>query len=345
MNRFALTLLGAVCMATTGLTPAVAQAEEILRFGTLAPEGSDWLETWYKVVDRVEAESPHPVEFKNYPGGVMGDEPDLVRKLKFGQLEIIGVTIAGISQLIPEILVLSMPFLFRSYEEVDHVTREMLPTFQEIADKRKVRLIAMLDQGMINLYSRHKIEHPRDIDDHKVWVWNGNPTMARTTEALGITGVPVPLPELMSALQTGLIDTQFSSATALVSFQWHTRHRYQYPVRVWYEPAAIIASKRSFQKVPETHREPFVELMDQVSRDVMPSFLEGLRKTEAEMTELMVESGIEKVEWSEEKLEWMRKKADSVVERSIDAGLFSRELYDQVRAEIAEYRKQKEASE
>lgn len=323
-------------------TPALGSTINA-RMGTLAPEGSGWMNTWYKVIERIEKDSPVPFRMQTYPGGVMGDEPDLVRKLRLGQLHFVGVTVSGIAQLIPEILVLGLPFMFRSYDEVDHVVAELMPTFQEIAASKNLMLITMLDQGMIEAYSANPVNNLQELTRQRVWTWSGNPINLLFDEALGIRGVPAAVPELMTSLQTGLINTVFTSPTALVQFQWHTRMRYRVPVSFRYEPAAIIASTRVLNMAPAEHRDGLIQVIQAAVDEAIPPFLQELRRDEDEMRRLMVEAGVQKIEWPAAEVAKVREQSRAVWNQAVERGLFSQEILDRVIAILDEYRATKGA--
>lgn len=323
--------------------PAAAAPIQI-KFATLAPEGSGWINTWYKVVEYVERESPEPVKVVSYPGGVMGDEPDMVRKLKFDQLQAVGVTVAGISQTIPEILVLGLPFLFENYDEVDHVIAKLFPTFQSIADAKGLHLLALLDQGMIELYSTQPIRNLKEYAARKVWTWNANPVHILSDKALDIRGTPIAVPELLPALQTGLVDTITTSPAALVSLQWHTQVRYRMPIELRYEPAAIIASKKIENKVSADKRDAFRAVLDKAASTILPPFLKDQRRDEAEMRKLLAESGIKDTPWNAADLAVLRSQSQKTWAMAVAEGLFPQSLLDQVLAELAAFRAAKKGA-
>src|SRR5512143_1374487 len=106
---------------------AYAQEPYVLKFATLAPEGSPWMKVIDAWAKRVQAESKGRLRFQIYPGGVSGDEEEVLRKVRFGQLHGTAVTGHGIGLIFPAARVLEMPFLFRNYDEIDHVRTALMP--------------------------------------------------------------------------------------------------------------------------------------------------------------------------------------------------------------------------
>lgn len=333
-------------LAVVGLEAAPTRAADklVFKMSTLAPQGSPWLDRWARVVEDVEAQSPMPHKIKTYGGGVMGDEPDLVRKLKFDQLQIVGVTVSGIAKLMPEILVLNQPFLFNSYDEVDHVVDKLFPRFQELAAERDLYLIAMLDQGMVELFSKNRAASPEAYFNQKLWVWNADPVGIQTAETFDANSVMLPVPEVLPSLQTGLANALFTSSTALVSLQWHTQMRYYYPVRLRYDPAAIIMSRKALRKIPEDKLDAYKEMIKNVTDKHMSEFKSELRANEREMRKRLVEdTGLEKVTWSEGDVAAMRARGERIREE-LAGDLYPQSLLDEVTSALETYRREQQAS-
>jgi len=318
-------------------SPSAAQEPVTFKMGTLAPEGSNWLETWYEVVDFVEDNAPVPMELKTYPGGVMGDEPDLVNKLKFNQLQAIGVTIAGMGKLVPELLVLSMPFMFESYAEIDYVIKKLKPMFQAKAEERGYYILSILDQGMMQLYSKKKIDGPSDINNQRIWTWPANPIDLMVQKALDLNGHPIGVPEVLPSLQTGLIDTVFASTNALVQLQWFTQINYQYLIDIRYEPAATIASKKTLKKVPEDKRDDLLDLFDRADKKFNPGLIKRLRDDEQSFRKDLKDAGVQTITWSDENMEKLRKDAKQVWDMAV-GDLFEQEVLDAALAARDEFR-------
>src|SRR5574341_651314 len=105
----------------------VSAQEYTVKFGLLGPEGSSWADMAYKFRDITKERTHGKVSIKVYPGGSMGDEPEIVQKMRLGQLQAAGLTVLGLSKIVPETHVLSLPFLFRDYREVDYVLEKTMP--------------------------------------------------------------------------------------------------------------------------------------------------------------------------------------------------------------------------
>ncbi|RMF15671.1 MAG: hypothetical protein D6761_07470 [Candidatus Dadabacteria bacterium] len=316
---------------------SVQAAPVRFKAGTLAPEGSPWLNTWNEFVAHVEANSGVDAKIVTYPGGVMGDEADMVRKLKFGQLQMVGVTVAGIAHLMPEILVLNLPFLFNNYDEVDYVVGKLFDRFQEIAATRGLYLVGLLDQGWIEAYSKRRVGSPEEFIKQRVWIWNEDRIALTLAKKLGINGVMLPVPEVLTSLQTGLIDSMFSSSTALVSLQWHTQMKYYYPFRLRYDPAAFMISEKALKKLAPADQQKFRQQIRASWAETFGKAAADFRKTEQELARQVVDGGVEVVQWD-------RKAADGLIAKAretwkeLAGDLYPAELLDDVLAALKAFR-------
>ena len=106
-------------------SPAQADKKHVIKFATLAPEGSSWMKSMRKLSDKINKATDGNVVFRFYPGGVSGDEKDVIRKIRIGQLHGAGFTGVGLGQILPEVRVLDLPFLFDSDEEIQHMYAKM----------------------------------------------------------------------------------------------------------------------------------------------------------------------------------------------------------------------------
>jgi TRAP-type C4-dicarboxylate transport system substrate-binding protein len=267
----------------------------------------------------------------------MGDEPQLVRKLKLGQLHTIGVTVSGIGQLVPEILVLDLPFLFKNYDEIDAVLEHLRPRFEAFARERGYEIMAILDQGIIRTFSRYPIPHPKDQLDRKVWGWSGEEVSLKNLEALKIVPVALPVPEVLTGLQTGLIDTIHTSITALVALQWHTQIKYGYWNPLRYEPAVVLFSRKSLERLPAGKREEFMEFVRRAGAPYIQRLQEIVRSQEKELMQALKEKGITITSWSAEDMKWWEERAQPLYSAFVGQ-FYPKSLVDEVLGFLKEYR-------
>jgi len=328
-------VIGGLILSTLFSFELFSQPRYVVKMGTLAPEGSTWMNMWKGVSKWVEEKTKGDIKFITYPGGVMGDEPDMVRKLKLDQLQMGGFTVNGIYMIAPEMLVLELPFLFRNYGEVNYVRKKLFDRFNEFFLKRGFVLIAWIDQGLIRMYTKERVENLEQLRKQKMWVWAGEPVAIQTFKAWGINPIPSSVPEALSSLQTGLVNAIYTSPLACVALQWYTQIKYVIDLDIRYEPAVVVENKSMYDKTPEEYQKIVREAMDIFLED----FLREIQQANVKSLVGMYEHGIKPVKWSEEEVKKLEELSRKVWDDLADK-LYPRELLEEVIKTIEEYRRE-----
>ena len=221
-----LVLLGCLVSGDSFTSEASAEASppaaHQLRIATLAPRQSGLGKAFQQLRRELKEHTEGQVNLKMYDGGVAGDEMTVVRKMRVGQLDGALLTSTGLGALVPQVLVLQAPGLITSYPALDDVRAQLGPDLEARFDKAGYALISWGDSGQIRIFSKHKIQHPSDLQNVRPWVWRGSPTMRAFIEAAGANGVTMGLPEVYSGLQTGMVDTVIASSIGVLAFHLGT---------------------------------------------------------------------------------------------------------------------------
>ena len=222
-NICLLLALGFLICGDSFTSQAGAEATHQLRIATLAPRQSPLGDIYQTFKIGMRKATDGQVHVKMYYGGVAGDEISVVRKMRVGQLDGALITSTGLSALVRQVLVLEAPGLIRSYPELDAVREDLAPQLEALFDKAGYKLVAWGDAGKTRIFSTSKIFGPSDLRNVRPWVWRHSATMRAFIKAAGANGVLLNLPEVYSALQTGIIDTVIASSVGVLAFQWHTK--------------------------------------------------------------------------------------------------------------------------
>ena len=222
-NIVLLFVLGLLISGDSFTNQARAEATHQLRIATLAPRQSPLGDIYQTFKIGMKKATDGQVHVKMYYGGVAGDEISVVRKMRVGQLDGALITSTGLSALVRQVLVMEAPGLIRSYPELDAVREDLAPQLEALFDKAGYKLVAWGDAGKTRIFSTSKIYSPSDLQNVRPWVWRDSATMRAFIKAAGANGVLLNLPEVYSALQTGIIDTVIASSVGVLAFQWHTK--------------------------------------------------------------------------------------------------------------------------
>ena len=239
--------------------PASAQTVAI-KFATLAPEGSTWMKVLTELSKDLEKESGGKLKFKFYAGGVAGDEKDVVKKIRIGQLHAAGFTGVGLGDVAPETRLLDAPWLFRSRSELESVRAKYAKELDAAVEKGGFVLLGWTDLGSVYVFSKNPIASPEDMKKEKMWVWEGDPIAIAAYKALGVNPIPLSIVDVMQSLQTGMINGVYGPPLGVVALQWHSKLKHIYPVPIAESTGAVLVSKKFFDALPADQRKTLVAL-------------------------------------------------------------------------------------
>jgi TRAP-type C4-dicarboxylate transport system substrate-binding protein len=222
-----------------------------IKFATLAPEGSTWLKVMRDFDKAVRQDSGGRLGFKLYPGGVAGDEKDVIRKIRLGQYNGGGFTGIGIGEIAKKVRILDAPLLFRSYDEVDYIIQKYQKDFEQALEEGGFVLLGWAEVGFVYVYSDRLLSSLEDLKNAKAWMWEGDPIAQAAYHAIGVSPVPLSVTDVMSSLQTGMINAVYSSPYALIALQWFTRVGFASTQPLADALGAAIVSKKLFDSLPD----------------------------------------------------------------------------------------------
>ncbi len=234
--------------------PAKAQTSTIIKFATLAPEGSSWMKVLSELSQDIEKETRGKLKFKFYPGGVAGDEKDVVKKIRIGQLHAAGFTGVGLGTVAPETRLCDAPWLFRSRSELESVRALHASELKAAIERGGFVLLGWTDLGSVYVFSKHRITTPDDMKKEKMWVWEGDQIAQAAYKALGVNPIALSIIDVMQSLQTGMINGVYGPALGIVALQWHAKLKNIYPVPMAESTGAVLVSKKFYDTLPAEQR-------------------------------------------------------------------------------------------
>jgi TRAP-type C4-dicarboxylate transport system substrate-binding protein len=217
-------LVLALAMAIPGsISPVQAEAGNKIRIATLAPRDTDLTRGFAKIDKGLRAATNNAWGIQLYPSGIAGDEKDVIRKMQIEQMDASILTDTGLSQIVREATVLSTPGVINNYDQLGRVQQAMNEEWRETFEKKGFKLISWGEVGQYRYFSKKPLLKPSDIKGTRPWLWPESYVMKEIYQAVGANGVPLGVPEVYGALQTGMVDFIISTAIATVALQWHTK--------------------------------------------------------------------------------------------------------------------------
>lgn len=276
--------LGAL-VAPLALAPPAAAQKQTLKIATVAPEGTSWMQELRKGAEEVAAATQGRVEIRFYPGGVMGNDKTVLRKIRAGQLQGGAFTGGSLDEVYRDTAIYGLPFLFRSYDEVDYVRERVDPLLKEGLARGGMVALGISEGGFAHVLSGSPVRKVEDLRGKKMWVPEGDVVSQVTLEVAGIAPVPLPLADVYTGLQTRLVDTVATTSAAAIAFQWHTRVKYFTDVPLLYLVGVVAVDQKTFDRLRPEDRAAVQERMgaalarlDALNRQGNASAREALRQ-------------------------------------------------------------------
>jgi len=312
-----------------------AEKNTVIKIATLAPDGSTWVKGFNQLNAEVMKKTENKVQFKIYAGGILGDERDMLRKMKIGQIQGAAITSAGLSSLFNEIDVLQIPFLFQTYEEIDAVLAKMDLFFRKGLEDRGYTFLGWSEGGFIYLMSTTPILTAGDLKKVKVWIWEESPMPKAILDEAGVSAIPLSIPDVLVALQTGLVDTVYTPPTGAISLQWFTRVKYMTNVPLSYLAGGIIINNDVFRQIPQATQSTIHESFGAYSNQLKNM----TRKENQEAIQVMMKHGVKVVTPSKEQIEEFKKLSQKAMARYQGPQTFSKKVLDEVSLILENHRK------
>ena len=314
---------------------AGAASAKTLKLATVMPDGSSWLVEMRAAGKQIGVDTEGRVKIKFYPGGVMGNDKTVMRKIRVGQLHGGAFTSGALAPAYPDIDLYSLPLLFRSFDEVDHVRPLIDDTLKAGLEANGFVPLALTDGGFAYIASQKPLRQVEDLSGAKVWMPEDDVMSETAFEVAGVAPVPLPIADVYTALQTGLVDTVAAPPAGFIAFQWHTKVKYFTDVPLMYLIGILAVDGKTFSKLTpgdqEIVRARFAEAavrLDAENRSGDQNAREALKK-----------QGIEFIEASsaDEVARWQKMSEDARAKlRELDR--YDDALIDRILKALDEYR-------
>ena len=278
----ALILTASVLLALAGAAHA-----KTIKLATLAPEGTPYYDILRDLGDAWNELSGGEIELRIYPGGIAGDEGDMVKKMRIGQIHAAAITGGGLADIAAEIRALQMPMMFKSYEELDYVRDKIAPELEAIFYRKGFKILTWGDAGWLYFFSQAPVVHPDDLKPLKLFAWTGNTTILEVWKDLGYQPVPLAATEIHLGLASGLINAMSVPPYAALSFQWFGQAKHMTDLKFVALVGALIISNRTWLSFPAELRPRLLEAAEEAGRR-----FQEVRRLDREAIEVMQQYGL-----------------------------------------------------
>ena len=238
----------------------------IVKLATLAPEGTDWHGMLLEMGQEWSAVSKGSVRLKIYPGGVIGDERDMVRKMRIGQIHAAGITTEGLSEIVPDFSAYFVPLAYQTKEDIQAVTDAMLPSLEKQLEDNGFKLLHLGDIGWVYWFSSKPIRTPDELKKMKIFTWAGDFKWERLWEKAGYNPVPLASVDILSGLQTGLINTFATMPLYALSQQSFSIANHMLDLKWGVLMAGIIIDVKTWERIPKKYHKKLVGVTQSIQK-------------------------------------------------------------------------------
>ncbi len=320
-----------LCLLLLALQPAQAKSFKI---ATVAPDGTHWMEELKTAAKDIEKQTQGRVSFRFYPGGVMGNDKSVLRKMRIGQLQGGAITGGGLAEVYPDAQVYDLPLAFRSYDEVDYVRQRMDKKIINGLHDNGYISFGLGEGGFAYLMSAKPLNKINDLKQYKVWSPEGDEFSRAAFVAIGISPIPLPLTDVLTGLQTGMIDTVAASSMGAIALQWHAKMKHLNTTPLAYLFGTLIIQRKAFEELSVQDQSTVTTILqttftrlDKINRKDNEQALQALKK-----------QGIQFVEPNaDEQQQWQNAVANAT-KAMVDKNLISKEMVQTLQGTLNEYR-------
>ncbi len=246
----------------------VSPAQVLVRMGTLAPKDSKWNQILLDMGAKWAQATGGKVRLQVYPGGAQGDEPEMVQKLRIHKLQSVALSGAGLSGIDASVSALQIPLMFDSYDELDWVRDRIAPRLEKALAAHGFIVLNWADAGWVRFFSKEPAMSPDDFRKLRLCVLQGDSTTFELYKDNGFQPVSLAATDILTGLQTGLIDAFQSPALVALGSQWFGGARNMLDIKFATLVGATLISKDVWDKFSPADQKKMMEISRAAGADL-----------------------------------------------------------------------------
>jgi len=302
-----------------------------IKFATLSPEGSPWMQKMRKAAEEIEQKTG--VKIKYYPGGVMGDDKSMLKRIRNGQLDGGSILAFYIYGSFPDLLIYSLPMKFRDYDEFDYVRKYIDPYIIEGIEKSGWVLIGLEEAGFAYIMTASPNV---PITNKKIWIPGDSWMIKEIVNVFSFNNaITLSIADVRTGLSTGLIDSVFATPIATISLNWNSHIKELINIPFCYTYYVNVIDKRAFDRISPDNQLIIREIMNSVFQEINIE----IRKRNATTLESLKKSGIQYRTLSNNELNELNDKASKLSNNLIFKGILSDYIVSKLEKHLSEYKK------
>ena len=305
-----------------------------LNIATIAPEASSWMKDMRAGASEISERTDGRVKIKIIGGGIMGNDKKVLGAIRIGRLHGGALTPSALGARYPDINLYGMPLVFNSHEEANYVRQRFDERLRIGLQEIGFETFGFATGGFAVLMSNERVSSLADMKGKRVWVLEGDEMSYASMEALSLTPVTLPLTDVLTGLQTGLVDIVAVPPLPALVLQWHTKIKYMTEIPLAYSMAFMAIDKSAFDKMSLDDQAIVREVMSRVYKHFdQQNVIDNIEARDA-----LINAGIETVDFNLSEQDRIRELLHNSNRSLGEQGEFTIELYDEMIGYLEEYR-------
>jgi len=324
----------AILVLTAGLTLGLPLQAATLKIATVTPENSQWMKDMRAGAKEIKERTEGRVQIKYYGGGVMGNDQKVLSRIRIGALQGGAFTPTALAAQYSNLNLYGLPMVFDSEEEAAYARSRLDARLSAGLEEAGFVNFGFAAGGFAILMSNTPVDSLDDLKGKKVWIPEGDDISRRAMEAMSLSPVTLPLTDVLTGLQTGLIDIVAMSPIGALVLQWHTKVKYITELPLVYTLGFMAVDKRAFGKLSEDDQAIVREVMGRTYENFDKANLVDNRGAR----DALLNTGIRTVPVPPEEYEKVR---TALMKLNVDLasqGHFDKALFDEMLKYVSEYR-------
>jgi TRAP-type C4-dicarboxylate transport system substrate-binding protein len=311
---------------------------QIIKLGTVAPDGSEWHKALKELAHEWKNLSDGKVVIQIYAGGIAGDDPDLIRKMRIGQLQAAALATSGIAYIYPDITALTFPNNIKTDDELRYVIKNVGPFYEEQIYKKGFKILCWSNAGWVHFFSKNPVVTPDDMKKQKLFFWGSESNYFELLKRSGFNPVALSVTDLLPGLQTGLVTAFASPPQAALAFQWYASAPNMCNLRWQPLPGVVVITDKAWEQISEKLRLEFEKCAAKIGAKVWNESV----KLDNKSIEVMKKHNLKVHQITPDALSKWEKLINNVGVPVLVGHRFSCEIFDKINTALKEYREKKD---
>ena len=261
---------------------------QTIKMATLSPEGSPWDTILERMGSQWEQGTQGRVSLRIYPGGVAGDEPDIIRKIKIGQYQAAAVSVAGLADIHKDFTVFEIPLFYRDFDEMAAVLESLTPTLRQSLDEKGFHLLGWGYVGWVYFFITEPVATVQDMQALKILTLAGDETLVQWWRRNGFQPVALAATDILTGLKTGMVDAVTLPPLYAMQTQYYKSAPYMADLPLAPMMGAILISKRSWSRLSAADQ----QVMEEAAQVAKTQLFDQIPKLDETAINLMKGQGM-----------------------------------------------------